>query len=196
MKDNTARFLLALFALLFFFTCVSTGCAGGAHGGYRPSEMEVAASCPTPFGLTVQLEPGVARVGTVAPDGTVVDAANTCAFVSNLLSGFQSEFEARWGAAGAEGWTVRIRREPVDGSTQPGMFVAGETWYAEKIIDIYQGSLQVFPHELFHVQLGYESNDHHDWACSFGPWEESVGLMPNSTESGYLPPCVTKGGAP
>ena len=143
--------------------------------------MQVAASCDSANGWTLQLEPGVSRG----------DPAAACAFVESLLSGYQESFEQRWGPGGASGWRIRIRATAPAASGQAGMFVAGETWWTERIIDLYQGSLQVFDHELYHVRLGAASIDHHGWACpgGFGDWEVAEGLMPNSTESGYLPKC-------
>jgi len=158
------------------------GCGGGIHtGGFKPDAMEIAASCESDFGWTLQLEPGV------SPG----DPQAECGFVERLLSGYQAAYEQAWGSPGTEGWLVRIRREPL-GDAPAGQFVAGETWSAEHMIELFRGSMQVFAHELHHVALGPSSTDHHGLTCpgGFGEWEKSQGLFPNADEYGYLPKCV------
>jgi hypothetical protein len=155
----------ALFTLLCL-VC-SVGCSGGAHQGLPPETIAISSSCPAARGVVAQLETGV---------------TSPCTVVVAILDNYRAAYEAAWGATGTESWTVRIRSERPTRDAAPGNFNAGETFFAERTIDVYQGSLNVYPHELHHVALGPDSADHRGW-CSFGDWEEAGGIL---DESAYL----------
>ena len=122
-------------------------------------------------GVRLGVEPGVISGGT------------PCERVASILSEYLQAYESDWQATGALAeWTVRVVAERPTQGAQPGSFFAGQTFWESRIIDLYQGSLNVLPHEVRHVALGPPSADHRGW-CSFGDWEAREGIL---EEHAYL----------
>jgi hypothetical protein len=99
-------------------------------------------------------------------------AARTCQTYASILVDYRDTFVEWWGPVALleEGWTVRVRAgAAVDAAGHTGI-----TYHHSRVVDIGEGALETFPHELRHVQLGRGSDDHHGWCSSFAPWEEEV----------------------
>ena len=153
------RTLSALSTLVLAAAC-------GSHGesnAVAPSR-EMAAWCSFQ-GVRLGVEPGVVAGGT------------TCERVASILSEYLQAYESRWqDVAELQTWTVRVVAERPTQGAQAGKFFAGETFWDSRVIDLYQGSLSVLPHEVHHVALGPPSADHAGW-CPFGDWEASEGIL-------------------
>jgi hypothetical protein len=137
---------------------------------------EIAAWCSFQ-GIRLGVEPGVLAEGT------------GCDRLATILTEYLQAYESRWeDVAALRTWTVRILAERPTEGAQPGNFFAGQTFWDSRIIDLYQGSLSVLPHEVHHVALGPPSADHEGW-CPFGDWEAREGIL---EEHAYLG-CPTPG---
>jgi len=130
----------------------------------------MAAWC-TFHGVGLGVDPGVVAGGT------------TCERVASILTQYLEAYDSSWDAVPAlSQWTVRVVGERPTQGAAPGNFYAGQTFWESRIIDLYQGSLSVLPHEVHHVALGPPSSDHQGW-CPFGDWEAREGIL---DEHGYL----------
>jgi hypothetical protein len=108
--------------------------------------------------------------------------------VASILTEYLQAYEASWQDVAALGtWTVRVVADRPTQGAQPGNFFAGETFWDNRIIDLYQGSLSVLPHEVHHVALGPRRGPQ-GW-CPFGDWEAREGIL---EEHAYLG-CPTPG---
>jgi len=116
-------------------------------------------------GVRLGVEPGVVAGGT------------SCERVATILSQYLQTYVERWGEVPhlAE-WTVRIVTDRPTQGAAPGSFFAGQTFWDSRIIDLYQGSLSVLPHEVRHVAIGPPSAEHSGW-CPFGDWEAREGIL-------------------
>ncbi|HET6982580.1 MAG TPA: hypothetical protein VFI53_10575 [Myxococcaceae bacterium] len=107
----------------------------------------------------------------------VVAGGTTCERVGTILGAYLQAYESRWAdVAEMQHWTVRVVADRPTQGAQAGKFFAGETFWDSRIIDLYQGSLSVLPHEIHHVALGPPSADHQGW-CPFGDWEAREGIL-------------------
>jgi len=122
-----------------------------ACGGAPAPSIDVADSCVSPQGWTVERQAGT---------------NSSCQFILAIVDGSQAEFEAKWGPVDLKGWTIRLRT----GQSAPGHL--GMTYYTERIIDVSDGSLNVLFHELRHAQLGPSSDGHPGWCGAFTDWEK------------------------
>jgi hypothetical protein len=149
------------------FLVLAVAACGGPAGIEAPSmDMEVACEVG---GLSVQLERGTAWSWDA---GDPVTGEAACERFGAALVQYRSIYEARWGVLsfGTAGWKVRVRAS----TTLENGKAAGLTYFESKVVDLVQGAIFGFPHELHHVQLGPGSGDHHGWCIDFEPWEESV----------------------
>jgi hypothetical protein len=110
----------------------------------------------------------------VIEEGVAVrDSPGTaCQAYASILVEYRDTFVEWWGqvALHEEGWTVRVRAgAAVDAAGHTGI-----TYHYSRVVDVAEGALETFPHELRHVQLGRGSDDHHGWCSNFAPWEEEV----------------------
>ena len=153
------RSLPALVTLAFAVACG----ARTEDGGVAPAR-DIAAWCA--FG-------GI-RLGVEA---SVIAGGTSCERVASILTEYLQAYESRWEASVAlQDWTVRIVAERPTQGAKPGSFFAGETFWESRTIDLYQGSLNVLPHEVHHVALGPPSANHAGW-CPFGDWEAREGIL-------------------
>ena len=147
-------------------TAVSSLALAAACGPHGESstvapDREMAAWCSFQ-GVRLGVEPGV---------GT------TCERVAAILTEYLDAYESRWqDVAELQSWTVRVVADRPTQGAQAGKFFAGETFWDSRVIDLYQGSLSVLPHEVHHVALGPPSADHQGW-CPFGDWEAREGIL-------------------
>jgi len=149
---------------------LAAGCAPRSEGTGVAPPREIAAWCDFD-GIRLGVEPGV------------IDGGTSCSRVASILTEYLGAYESRWQNVGAlPDWTVRVVADRPTQGAQPGHFFAGETFWDSRIIDLYQGSLNVLPHELHHVALGPSSADHLGW-CPFGDWEAREGIL---DEHSYL----------
>jgi hypothetical protein len=147
-----------------------SGCGSRSEGNDIAPPREIAAWCDFQ-GIRLGLEQGVITGGT------------SCARVASILTEYLGAYESRWQPVGAfTDWTVRVVADRPTQGAQAGKFFAGETFWDSRTIDLYQGSLNVLPHELHHVALGPPSADHLGW-CPFGDWEAREGIL---EEHSYL----------
>ncbi len=122
-------------------------------------------------GIRLGAEPGVVAGGT------------SCDRLASILTEYLRAYESRWeDVAALRDWTVRVVADRPTEGARPGSFFAGETFWDSRVIDLYQGSLSVLPHEVHHVALGPRSADHQGW-CPFGDWEAREGIL---EEHAYL----------
>jgi hypothetical protein len=153
------RTLTAISTLALAAAC---GPKGESNGVAPPREMAEWCSFD---GIRLGVEPGVVTGGT------------TCDRVAGILTEYLRAYESDWnGVAELRTWTVRVVAERPTQGAQPGKFFAGETFWDSRVIDLYQGSLSVLPHEVHHVALGPPSAGHEGW-CSFGDWEAREGIL-------------------
>ena len=139
-------------------------CGHGEGNATDAPPRDIAAWCSL-GGARLGLEPGV------------VDAGTSCEAVAATLSQYLQAYETDWHAVPAlREWTIRIVADRPTQGAQPGNFFAGETFWGNRTIDIYQGSLNVLPHEAHHVALGPSSDTHSGW-CPFGDWEAREGIL-------------------
>jgi hypothetical protein len=165
------RTLAALFIVAF-----ALGCGARSASNSIAPPREIAAWCSFQ-GIRLGVEAGVVAGGT------------HCDRVASILTEYLQAYEASWQDVAALGtWTVRVVADRPTQGAQPGNFFAGETFWDSRIIDLYQGSLSVLPHEVHHVALGPPSADHQGW-CPFGDWEAREGIL---EEHAYLG-CPTPG---
>ena len=158
-------------------TLIAVSIVASAAGCGHPSESseiapprEIAAWCSF-GGIRLGVEPGVLAGGT------------SCERLASILSDYLEAYDSRWApVASLSQWTVRIVADRPTQGAQPGSFYAGETFWDSRIIDLYQGSLSVLPHEVHHVALGPPSAGHRGW-CPFGDWEAREGIL---EEHAYL----------
>ncbi|HUM10559.1 MAG TPA: hypothetical protein VLT82_06375 [Myxococcaceae bacterium] len=150
-----------LFLLLGLLACC------GPVGTEAPS-VDVEVACEVD-GLRVQLEREVAWFWDA---GAPVSGKAACERFGVTLMQYRSIYEARWGVLSLEtaGWVVRVRAS----TTLEDGRASGRTYLESRVVDLVQGAIFGFPHELHHVQLGSDSGDHHGWCIDFEPWEESV----------------------
>ena len=143
---------------------LALGCGPRSESNGVAPAREIAAWCNFD-GIRLGVEQGV------------IDGGTTCARVASILTEYLQAYQSRWQTFGAfPDWTVRVVADRPTQGAQPGNFFAGETFWDSRIIDLYQGSLNVLPHELHHVALGPPSADHQGW-CPFGDWEASEGIL-------------------
>ena len=155
-------------ALTSFAFAVACGPRSEGHGEAPPREM---AQWCTFQGVQLGVEPGVVAGGT------------SCARAATILSEYLQAYVEGWHEVPAlADWKVRVVAERPTRGAAPGTFYAGETFWGSRIIDLYQGSLSVLPHEVHHVALGPPSADHQGW-CPFGDWEAREGIL---EEHSYL----------
>jgi hypothetical protein len=110
----------------------------------------------------------------------------TCDAAAVILSEYLDAYESRWQKVPElPEWTPGGGRAANAG--EGGHFFAGQTFWASKTIDIYQGSLSVLPHEVHHVALGPSSGSHQGW-CPFGDWEAEEGILEELDYLGCSPP--------
>ena len=151
---------LAPLALL----ALAAACGQGEGSAADAPPRDIADWCSA-GGARLGLEPGVLAAGA------------SCDAVAATLSEYLGAYEADWQKVPAlSEWTIRIVAERPTQGAQPGNFFAGETFWSSRTIDIYQGSLNVFPHEVHHVALGPSSDSHQGW-CPFGDWEAREGIL-------------------
>jgi hypothetical protein len=113
--------------------------------------------------VPVQIEVGVA-IRQAPP--------TACHTAATALGVYRTTYEESWGevALSQEQWTIRIRT----GSAVDADGHTGVTYHHSRVVDVAEDVLETLPHELRHVQLGRESDDHHGWCDGFAPWEERV----------------------
>jgi len=137
-----------------------TGTLAAACGA-PPPDIAVAGTCALGQ-VPVQLEQGVASGS----------ADRACQRYARALGAYRDTFVEAWGSVALEqeGWMLRVRSgETIDSEGHTGM-----TFHHARVVDVAEASLETFPHELRHVQLGRSSDDHHGWCSSFAPWEREV----------------------
>jgi len=163
----------------FLLLCRLAGCAfvGCGDGGTIAPPIQVAQECAE-GDLHVQVDAGQTSV--------------PCAHWLSTLKYYRDLYTSRWGPVGLSEWTVQVVAHIDSDSLPAGLMYTGMTYFTSRVIQVTAAT--AIAHELFHVHLGSESSDHHNWSCEFGPWEYSVGLARTPDEGGYLPPC--EGGAP
>jgi hypothetical protein len=150
---------------------LAVGCGPHGESSSMAPPRDIAAWCSFQ-GIRLGVEPGVVAGGT------------TCARVASILTEYLQAYASRWdGAAELQSRTVRVVAERPTQGAQPGKFLAGETFWDSRVIDLYQGSLSVLPHEVHHVALGPPSADHQGW-CPFGDWEAREGILEELTYLG------------
>ena len=161
-------------ALIAAATLLTVGCGPRSEDTGVAPAREIAAWCDFQ-GVHLGLESGVISGGT------------TCARVASILTEYLGAYESRWQPVGTlPDWTVRVVADRPTQGAQPGSFFAGETFWDSRTIDLYQGSLNVLPHELHHVALGPSSADHLGW-CAFGDWEAREGILDEHSYLGCPP---------
>ncbi|HVP60455.1 MAG TPA: hypothetical protein VMT11_07845 [Myxococcaceae bacterium] len=130
--------------------------------------MDIEVTCEVD-GLRLQLERGTAWSWDA---GAPVTGRAACERFGAALMEYRSIYEARWGVLSFEtsGWVVRVRAN----TTLENGKANALTYPDSRVVDLVQGAVFAFPHELHHVQLGSGSGDHHGWCIDFEPWEESV----------------------
>jgi hypothetical protein len=162
--------LLALPAL----TALAASCGPEMEASIAPPR-EIGAWCDF-HGSRLGLEPGV------------VANPLTCDAAAVILSQYLDAYESRWQKVPTlPEWTIRVVADFPTQGAKPGSFFAGQTFWASKTIDIYQGSLSVLPHEVHHVALGPSSYGHQGW-CPFGDWEAEQGILEELDYLGCPPP--------
>ncbi len=151
--------------IVLFLALALAACGGPAGTEAPPMDTEV--TCEVD-GLRVQLERGTAW----SWDGEPVTGRAACERFGAALMEYRSIYEGRWGVLSFEtaGWVVRVRAN----TTLENGKANGLTYPASRVVDLVQGAIFAFPHELHHVQLGTGSGDHHGWCIDFEPWEEAV----------------------
>ena len=157
-----------LAALLIVAFAIGCGARSTSDGIAPPREISAWCSFQD---IRLGVEPGVIAGGT------------RCDRVASILTEYLQAYEASFqDVAALRTWTVRVVADRPTRGAQAGNFFAGETFWDSRIIDLYQGSLSVLPHEVHHVALGPPSADHQGW-CSFGDWEAREGIL---EEHAYL----------
>ncbi|HET9037089.1 MAG TPA: hypothetical protein VFN45_12825 [Myxococcaceae bacterium] len=141
------------------WTLVVAACAGC---GIAAPEIDTAGRCNLGT-VPLLIEKGVTVRGS---------PASVCQAYASILTDYRDTFVDWWGpvALHEEDWTVRVRAgAAVDAAGHTGI-----TYHYSRVVDVAEGALETFPHELRHVQLGRGSDDHHGWCSNFAPWEEEV----------------------
>jgi hypothetical protein len=141
------------------WTLVVAACAGC---GIAAPEIDTVGRCNLGT-VPLLIEQGVTVRGS---------PASVCQAYASILTDYRDTFVEWWGpvALHEEDWTVRVRAgAAVDAAGHTGI-----TYHYSRVVDVAEGALETFPHELRHVQLGRGSDDHHGWCSNFAPWEEEV----------------------
>ena len=141
------------------WTLVVAACAGC---GIAAPEIDTVGRCNLGT-VPLLIEKGVTVRGS---------PASVCQAYASILTDYRDTFVEWWGpvALHEEDWTVRVRAgAAVDAAGHTGI-----TYHYSRVVDVAEGALETFPHELRHVQLGRGSDDHHGWCSNFAPWEEEV----------------------
>ncbi len=106
--------------------------------------------------------------------------SQSCNDFGTGLGSLRDLFVQRWGAVRLTGWFVVVSPEwtPVGGHS-------GYTDWSQRVLTLSQHALEMFPHELLHVQLGPASANHAEaiWCAEFVSWEWSQGF---GDERAYL----------